>query len=439
MLRLRSFITVSTSALLLASSLTSSLDAQEFVANRLFVVSGNDARLYGYGGNEPIVDEFGEAHTTGAFAVDAGLGFLLGETASSGEVAFAPDGTLYVTALPTAKVHVFDTHGNLVRQLGEGLTNFFPVSLAFGPDGEVYVGSSVGDEPIHVFDHDGQLVRKYGPVGGVNITGLAFDQGSHLFASCHLVDVVKELDPSGKLVRNIGVGVLSDPRGLAFGPDGLLYVASSGSDRVIAFDQHGAVVKQLGVGVLDKPVAVTFGPDGRLYVSSHSSNAVVRFDTLDESSETLSFGTGELRGPLGLTFVPTRIATKLRGLLGQDGVPLANERETAVLSIPSSGPRLMIEFADTSGTLTASFGSPWAVFQGFQSFDQTDDTIRMEYGVQIASEPSVDGTASLAAALRGRLRPDGVWMAMRAVGTVHLATPQTIWNARLTSGRVLND
>ena len=438
MLRHRPIFTCS--SLLLASALSSSLAAQEFVAHRLFVISSADNRLYGYGGNEAILDQNAEAHTTGAFAVDAGLDFTLGSGSNAaGEMAFAPDGTLFITSLPDRRVFALDPEGNLVREFGAGVSDFLPISVALGPDGETYVGSSVGNDPIHVFDAQGQHVRAFGPAGGVSITGLAFDFGTHLFASCLLVDVVKELDPSGKLVRNIGVGVLVDPRGLAFGPDGMLYVASSGTDEVVVFGKQGEVVKKLGAGILDKPVGVAFGPDGRLYVTCQDSNSVVVFDGLEETSPTTSFGDSELRGPLGLAFVPTRIKATLRGLLGDTGAAVANAREAAVLSIPACAPRLMIAFDDPSGKITEHFGSPWAVFQGFLSFEQDDDSLRMLYGVQVAPEPNVDGTASMAAALRGHLRGDGVWEPKRAIGTLHLATPTVIWNARFTSGHVLND
>lgn len=423
--------------MLAASFFSTDAAADEFVAHRLFVVSAIDAQLHSYGGNQPILDRNGNAVTTGVFAADADLGFFLGGN-PSGEIAFAPDGTLYVTALPKQRVYAFDGEGQLVRALGEGVADFLPASIAFGPDGNAYVGNAVGDQPIVEFDSKGAFVRRYGPTGSVNITGLAFDPANHLYASCYQVNRVKELDASGKLVKDIGVNVLVRPRGLAFGPDGLLYVASSGAHEIVAFDHNGQVVKVLGAGVLNTPIGVAFGPDGRLYVSSYASDTITVFDGLEETSGAQSFGHIELDGPLGIGFAPTRILATVRGLVVNDGDVLGQVRQNALVSVSPASPRIMLSFDDPEGFIATNFGSTWAVFQGFGTFNQPEDKIRMLYGSQIALQPIVDGTASMAMLLFGNLREDDVWSIRRTSGTMHLATPQAIWNARFSAGRVIN-
>ena len=107
------------------------------------------------------------------------------------DVAFDTAGNFYVTALSDNKVVKFDSTGNLVNDnfaSGNGLTR--PTGLTFGPDGNLYVSSSLSDQI------------------------LTYDGGTGAFISAFVTD------------SNGAIFGLDTPRGLIFGPDGNLYVAS---------------------------------------------------------------------------------------------------------------------------------------------------------------------------------------------------------------------
>jgi WD40 repeat protein len=116
--------------------------------------------------------------------------------------------------------------------------------LTFGPDGKLYVCSSLfGPDRVLRFD---PLTREPcpGPLGSL--------------------DSADFVPPDDN--RN---GGLRDGRGLTFGPDGNLYV-SSGTDEVLRY--HGVTGIFLDpfvsrrAGGMDDPTDLAFGPDGNLYV-----------------------------------------------------------------------------------------------------------------------------------------------------------------------------
>ena len=146
-----------------------------------------------------------------------------------------------------------------------------PGTIAYGPDGHLYVSSVLTDEVLRFNRQTGAFIDKF---------------------------------------IEAGAGGLDAPHGLAFGPNDRLYVGSYHTDEVLEYLlvnglPTGAFVTS-GSGGLDAPQDITFGPDGHLYVSSLFTNNVLRYDgiTGDFIDEFVTTQSGGIDGPRGLLFAP---------------------------------------------------------------------------------------------------------------------------------------
>ena len=187
----------------------------------------------------------------GSFAQGGGL--------TAPEAITFKDGYLYVASSGTDAILKYDgITGEFIKTFA---STFSPWSLAFGPDGNLYVDSA--DNNIYRFDGE---------------TGKALG----VFASHEM---------------------LSRPAGIVFDEEGDLYVGSQDNNLVLRF--NGITGEFLGTtqgGPLDMPWQLAFGPDGNLYVASAGNNKILVYD-----GNTLSFirtfaDGGPLSHPNGLAF-----------------------------------------------------------------------------------------------------------------------------------------
>ncbi len=164
-------------------------------------------------------------------------------------IAFAPDGTFYITDTGTHMVYHLDTRGTILHQWGgysafslesgttppSGLFNE-PWGIAVGPDGSVYV-SDTWNGRIQKFTADGKFITSWGKFGIGN----------------------NPLEFYG-------------PRGLATDAQGRVFVADTGNKRIVVFDANGNYLTQFGgwgaaPGQFDEPVGVSVDAQGLVYIS----------------------------------------------------------------------------------------------------------------------------------------------------------------------------
>jgi len=156
---------------------------------------------------------------------------------------------IFVSSFGTNGVKRYDAiTGNFIGDFVAGGSGGLdgPTGLIFGPDGNLYVSSSNGDQ---VLKYDGNTGAFLGP-----------------FVSA---------------IRGGGNGGLDAPIDLKFGPDGNLYVASSGTDSVLRYNgSNGSFIDTFvpsgGVADLQNPWGLAFKND-QLYVASRDNHAVKRF------------------------------------------------------------------------------------------------------------------------------------------------------------------
>jgi WD40 repeat protein len=236
---------------------------------------------------------------TGAF-----LGVLVGDdietptidesggVVSPGHLLLGPDHQLYVASEMTDEILRYDagTGAFLGVLVGDdietptidesgGLSGLS--SMAFGPDGALYVSS------LHT-----HRILRYDALTGDFVNILVGDDPKTL-----------HIDESGGL---------QGPSSIVCCPDDLLYVSSLHTHAILRYDGRTGAFLDVFVpassGGLLAPSQLIFGPDGQLYVSSLQTQQILRYDGRTGAflgvSVNLAASHGVLPNPVNLMFMP---------------------------------------------------------------------------------------------------------------------------------------
>lgn len=242
------------------------------------------------------------------------------------DLAFGPEGDLFVADQNNNRVDVFSAGGAFVRAFGrevavsraadictavtgckKGATGGssgaldLPQGLAFGPGRDLYVADT-NDARIAVFTPESAFVRAF---------------GKEVNEGPGDADVCTALCRKGKLGE--GAGEMSAPYDLVAGPGGLLAVTDRGNNRVDVFSAEGSFVRAFGAevnaeigggdvcaseckqgeatgsaGALAGPTAAAADASGNLYVADTGNNRVAELSFT--GAFIRAFGEGVLDG-----------------------------------------------------------------------------------------------------------------------------------------------
>lgn len=154
---------------------------------------------------------------------------------------------------PEHSVKVFDLDGALVGKIGKAKGDcdgclYFPTYVAVGPDGNVYVTSTMSAS-VNVFEPEGKFVRRFGE-------------------------------------RGTGFGMFDRPKGVAFDGFGNLYVVDSGWSNVQIFNPKGEVLLFFGgrgsyPGLLKNPSGIAIDGKNRIYVGDFLNYRLSVYDLVN--------------------------------------------------------------------------------------------------------------------------------------------------------------
>ncbi len=175
-------------------------------------------------------------------------------------IAFAPDGTIYVSDGFNNKITRYDANGNLLGVIvsDPNHVNLYGAQgMAFGPDGMLYIGSYWNNR-----------ILKYHPTTGAYL-GI-FVQG----------------------------GTFDRPINMVFRPDGILYVAN-GQGGVLRYNATtGAALTQIATDILQAHSLLFI--DGKMYVTDYFSDRLMRYDTSGLTGVPVISGFADRQGFQGM-------------------------------------------------------------------------------------------------------------------------------------------
>ena len=214
----------------------------------------------------------------------------------------------------------------------------FPVSVAIGPQGDIYATSTgiVFAPPppkiMGVLRFRGTNGAFAGVVAPHGVNGLAgpsdlkFGPDGHLYVGAGFVywfgifpgSILRYNGATGTFIDAFvpkGSGGLGIPMAFAFGPDGNLYVCNQKQEGPDPDNRLGEVLRFNGAtgAFIDVFVpaesgsfyaGIAFGPDGNLYVSNPSTHRILRFDGTTGAfiDVFISNATSPLTDPRGMIF-----------------------------------------------------------------------------------------------------------------------------------------
>ncbi len=230
------------------------------------------------GGPSPQLAPAAEANLRSAAAMPGPDGSLVYGRGADGSpvltdpknVAYGPDGRLYVVEGRTSRVVVFDRDGKISATWGSrgGADGQFqePWGVAVAANGDVYVADT-WNHRVQRFDSSGQFLGKWGRLG----------------------------DAKGR--ADADDGVFWGPRSIAITADGEVYVTDTGNKRVQVFGLDGTFRRMFGgegsdPGQFREPVGIALDAADHVWVADAWNHRIQELDTRGQPLAAFPMATG---------------------------------------------------------------------------------------------------------------------------------------------------
>lgn len=289
-------------------------------AGNLYVADGGNTRVQQFDSNWNYVRTYG---TTKVPYLTDGRHYN-----SPGDVAVAPDGSIYITEHNAHRLIKVDAAGVPQWVLGEaGIRGDDethlrgPGSVALDTAGRIYIVETWGSvSRIKIYNSDGSYSDMLGSEQGSgdyefdSPQDIAIDQDGNIYVADRNNHRVQIYDSSRTYVATLGeTGVpgsdnahLNNPWGVAVDSAGNIYVVEQANHRVQVFDSNQEYVRTVGVtgecgndfGSLCNPTAVAVDEVGRIYVTDQWGGRIQVFNGAGAYLTTIGGSRGGHSGQL---------------------------------------------------------------------------------------------------------------------------------------------
>ncbi|MFN0206953.1 MAG: NHL repeat-containing protein [Planctomycetota bacterium] len=342
------------------------------------------------------------------------------------ELAFGPDGRLYVACNTGNRVVAFNAQGVIETQY----TVADSMDIAFGPDGKLYVLTYLAG--IKIYNLNGTFVKSLVDFNEIpEATGMCIGPDGHIFVSSQVLDRVVEFDAGGAKVRSIGADSgLEFPQDVTIGENGYLYVPSGESHSIFVFDRLGVNVGEFGglsQGGSPACVATGFGRD--LFVISFWSSAVARYDR--DGTSLASIPTTGAAGGQAIAVAPLRYLSKISGsIISESSLTKASAGGT--LTILPGTHRVFLTITN-GGALDGHY-----CFNGSERIELQSSSAgkkMMFSGVQIGENITMPATSSILLTANGHYDSLSRFTPKRFTGTLHITKSNLVFSGAITANK----
>ncbi|MEZ4825612.1 MAG: peptidyl-alpha-hydroxyglycine alpha-amidating lyase family protein [Bacteroidia bacterium] len=214
--------------------------------------------------------------------------------------------TFTLILLLFASLHLFAQKGSQSSLALSPVQDFFrvpadgniiqPTGVAVNSSGHIFVFNK-GFRQLEEFDSKGNFVRSLGQGLFKDPHGLRIDSEDNIWTTDLEAHVVLKLSPEGKVLMVLGQNGTSGlydslrsrvlffkPADVAFAPNGDIYIADGyGNSRVVRLDKYGNLIRSWGKkgaeqGNFDNPHNLVIASDNRVYVADRNNRRVQVFN-----------------------------------------------------------------------------------------------------------------------------------------------------------------
>ncbi|MBI4881315.1 MAG: NHL repeat-containing protein [Planctomycetes bacterium] len=410
---------------LVACLLAARAEAGQFAANHLFATAPLDGNIHEIDQNGDLVRTFG-----------------LGELNFPVGLAFGPDGRLWVSDYSSHRIIIFDATGAKVdERVGYGLSQ--PCGLAFGPLGSLYINNALSEKVTWIAWHGALYTTIDHSAFWDAIQAIALGPAGTFFVTDRTNGQLHEMDPGGDLLRpSIAVGSgLSQAVGICLGPKGTMLVTSWNQNEVYHFNANGWCTGAIAGAVpLNGPEFIARGPDDNYYIGCDLGNGG---RIMGPGGEDIGQIGGGFSPPayVGVAFAPFRFKSLVTGTLTRSGEKPKTIKDTkAVLSIQPGLNVVMLALKDDpqdTSDLPSIYMTPHHVFGGFYTDHNAGTATRRFTGLQRLPPDYFDGYASLGLKVSGRTSANGMFIVESASGTLHISGENASFQGKVSTVKLL--
>lgn len=323
-------------------------------------------------------------------------------------IAFGPDGDLYVGLGDVGRVMVFS------GQTGDYLRDFVSPAtpgglagcraIAFLPNGDLLVDAGPNNQVLRYAAGSGAFLGVFA-TGVIGPVGLTVAPNGEVYVGAAIANTVYVYDANGSLKRSFhSPAGQSNATGVLIAPDGRLLLAESVSNAVLALDPNTGAGATFATGGLDIPIGMTFHPNGDLLVGSFNTNKVLRFDSHTGAliGDFVASGAGGLSGTHNLAVFPADASARINiGHAGSWFEPATAGQGQIVEIIPERHQLQSFWFTHAAVASGDDSGQQrWLVASGDYAGSTATLTVYIATGGRFDAPPALDVVAVGDATLR---------------------------------------